>query len=40
MANINNLITEAKLTHRELSNRTGYSQNWFFHSRGGVHPSL
>ncbi|MBL5769082.1 hypothetical protein [Heyndrickxia sporothermodurans] len=29
MDNIDDLISEAKLTHREVSNRAGNSNNWF-----------
>lgn len=29
MDNIDNLISKAKLTHREVSNRAGNSNNWF-----------
>jgi|SRR5690625_478855 len=29
MANIDSLISESKLTHRELSNRVGNASNWF-----------
>ncbi|GGM39446.1 hypothetical protein GCM10011351_27010 [Paraliobacillus quinghaiensis] len=29
MDNLNDLISQAKLTHREVSNRVGNSENWF-----------